>query len=157
MNADAIANGLSAFNQNAVAMDAGRLMLTRIKTLLQQNTSFAFETTMASRSFVPLLSKAKIDGYEIRLLFVLLTSADLAVERVAIRKQSGGHDVPGDVILRRYYTGRSNFVNLYMPLADDWQIVDNSQNDPFVIAKSKSGVTTVFHEKTFKRLIEYNP
>jgi predicted ABC-type ATPase len=153
VNADAIANGLSAFNQNAVAMDAGRVMLIRIKSLLQQHRSFAFETTMASKIFIPLLEKAKIDGYDIHLLFVLLTSPDLAVERVAIRKQSGGHDVPIDVILRRYFSGRKNFVELYMPLAHDWQIVDNTANNPIIVANKKSGIITVFHESIYNHVL----
>jgi predicted ABC-type ATPase len=154
VNADAIANGLSAFNQNAVAFDAGRAMLTRIKSLIQQRNSFAFETTMASRTFIPLLKEAKSAGYEIRLFFVWLASPELAVDRVAIRKKSGGHDVPEEIIRRRYVSGRNNFTRLYMPLANDWQIVDNSAHRPIIVADRRDDVVTIFHQNIYSQVTE---
>jgi predicted ABC-type ATPase len=153
VNADAIANGLSAFNQEAVAFDAGRIMLSRIKDLFREKSSFAFETTMASRTFIPLLKEALAAGYEVRLVYVWLMSPDLAVQRVLIRKQSGGHDIPEDVIRRRYVTGRNNFINLYMPLSEDWQIVDNSVNDPVIEAKCKHGQLTIYQDSAYNDIV----
>lgn len=126
VNADAIAAGLSAFAPEKVAMQAGRAMLTRMHYLATENENFAFETTLASRSFAPWINSLKQAGYCFHLTFLMLHSADLAVFRVAERVKMGGHSVPEDVIRRRYDAGLKNFFNLYAPMADSWSICDNS-------------------------------
>ena len=105
VNADAIAQGLSAFAPDRVAIEAGRVMLHRLKELAAQRASFAFETTLASRSYAPWLQNLKTTGYEVHLLFLWLPSAEMAVARVAERVCAGGHDVPEATIRRRYTAG----------------------------------------------------
>jgi predicted ABC-type ATPase len=126
VNADAIAAALSPFAPEATAVQAGRLMLARIKQLAEQQKDFAFETTMASRTFVSLLEQCKAQGYQINLIYIWLQTSELAVERVKERVASGGHSIPRYVILRRYKRSLQNFKNLYMPLADEWSSYDNS-------------------------------
>ena len=53
VNADAVAGGLSAFRPDSVAIPAGRAMLKRIRHLADAGEDFAFETTLASRTFAP--------------------------------------------------------------------------------------------------------
>jgi predicted ABC-type ATPase len=125
VNADTIAQGLSAFAQERVALQAGRIMLKRLAELASARASFGFETTLASRSYAPWLRELQSGGYEIHLLFLWLPSADLAIARVAERVRLGGHDVPEETIRRRYDAGLANFLTLYMPLADSWQLIDN--------------------------------
>jgi predicted ABC-type ATPase len=127
VNADAIAGGLSAFRPETVAVAAGRIMLARMRALAQAGVSFAFETTLASRSFAPWLATLKRRGYRTDLLFLWLESADLAARRVAERVRRGGHDVPEAVVRRRYDAGLRNLFGLYLPLADFWQMFDNSR------------------------------
>jgi len=127
VNADAIAGGLSAFRPDSVAIPAGRAMLERMRRLAAAREDFAFETTLAGRSFVPWLTNLKASGYHVHVLFLSLESADLAVNRVAARVRLGGHDVPEDTVRRRYARGLRNFVRLYMPLATSWQLFDNSR------------------------------
>lgn len=126
VNADTIASGLSAFRPESVAMAAGRLMRGRMRQLAEQGASFAFETTLASRGLAPWLAGLKERGYHVHLLFLRLESADLAVSRVAERVRMGGHHVPEKDIRRRFEKGLRNFFTLYMPLADTWQLFDNS-------------------------------
>ena len=126
VNADTIAAGLSAFRPQSVAIAAGRIMLARTRRLAVARESFAFETTLASRNFAPWLAGLQRDGYHVHLLFLWLDSADLAVRRVAERVRLGGHDIPADVVRRRYRAGLANLFRLYMPLADSWQVFDNS-------------------------------
>jgi predicted ABC-type ATPase len=111
VNADLIAYGLSPLNVKSVAMEAGRLMLRRIKELLQDEKDFAFETTLATRSYVNLIREAKTKGYEVTLLYFWLHSPEQAKQRVAERVAKGGHNIEDDVIERRYYRGISNFLN----------------------------------------------
>jgi predicted ABC-type ATPase len=127
VNADAIAAGLSAFRPASVAVAAGRIMLARMRDLASARADFAFETTLPSRSFAPWLCDLRGGGYRVHLLFLWLRSADLALVRVAERVRLGGHDVPAAVVRRRYRAGLRNFFQLYIPLADSWQLFDNSE------------------------------
>ncbi len=125
VNADAIAAGLSPLNPESMAIQAGRLMLERLQTLVNSGVDFAFETTLAARTFAPLLRDYKAKGYTINLIYFWLRSPDLAIERVARRVASGGHSIPEDVIRRRYDRGRRNLIELYLPLCDSWIVYDN--------------------------------
>lgn len=140
INADTIARGLSAFAPEHVALAAGRIMLRRIRTLFHDRKNFAFETTLATKSFRPLLSEMQADGYELHLVFLWLPSARMAIERVGVRIKRGGHAVPNDVIARRYDRGLGNFFNLYRPIADSWLMLDNSSDSaPAAIAWKNVG------------------
>ncbi len=127
VNADVIAQGLSGFAPQRVALAAGRIMLGRLRELAASRVSFGFETTLASRSFAPWIEELKQSGYLVHLVFLFLPSADMAVARVAERVRRGGHDVPDETIRRRYARGLRNFFKLYQPLADEWQVLDNSK------------------------------
>jgi predicted ABC-type ATPase len=129
VNADAIAHGLSAFNPQSVAFEAGRVMLKRLRDLALRGESFAFETTLSSRSYAPWISGLRRQGYEFNLMFLWLRSPELAVERVRARVRAGGRDVPEGVIRRRYVKGVRNFFGLYQPLSDSWGVYDNSSRD----------------------------
>ena len=139
VNADAIASGLSAFAPEKVARGAGRLMLRRIEELAEQGSDFAFETTLASRTFAPFLRRCGGRGYEVTVIYLWLPSADLAVERVATRVRAGGHSVPEEVIRRRYARGWRNFLDLYRPLATRWQVYDNSLAREVLVAEGEMG------------------
>jgi len=135
VNADSLAHALSPFHADAVAIQAGRLMLDRIHDLVRQQKSFAFETTLASKSFVRLVEACKRDGYKTNLVFLWLHSAELAVNRVKLRVEQGGHFIPFETIKRRYERGLFNFLNLYIPLIDEWALYDNSDNSPDLICE----------------------
>lgn len=137
VNADAIAAGLSPFRPAGVALQAGRLMLARIHELAAQQVDFAFESTLASRTFVPFLQQCHESGYHIHLLYLWLPSPELAIERVAQRVRSGGHDIPEPTIRRRYEAGSRNFVERYMPLSDKREVFDNSAATPKFIATGR--------------------
>lgn len=134
VNADAIAQGLSAFAPERVALAAGRVMRTRLRDLAAARQSFAFETTLASRSFAPWLRGLMASGYTVHLVFLWLPSADLAVDRVAARVRGGGHDVPSDVIRRRYRAGLRNFFQIYAPVVSAWRLYDSADLDLRLVA-----------------------
>ena len=99
---------------------------SRLRELARQRSSFAFETTLASRTFAPWVAELLRTGYQFHLVFLWLPHADMAVARVAARVRDGGHDVPEETIRRRYLGGLSNFFSLYQPLATTWEFLDNS-------------------------------
>lgn len=126
VNADVIARGLSGFDPDSVAFQAGRIMLQRLEELAAQQADFAFETTLSSRSFAPFVRRLVANGYHTRLVYVWLESADLCVQRVHARRRSGGHFVDEEIVRRRYERSLANFFTLYQPLAQAWQVYDNS-------------------------------
>jgi predicted ABC-type ATPase len=135
VNADTISAGLSAFNTQAVALDAGRVMLGRLRELANNKQSFAFESTLATRSDASWLSRLKQAGYEFHLLFLWLSTPELAIQRVSDRSSRGGHSVSEGVVRRRYGRGLKNLFELYSPLADTWAFYDNSGNgSPLLVA-----------------------
>lgn len=136
VNADEIARGISPFNPESVAFQAGRIMLQRIEELLLANESFSIETTLSTRSYVSLIKRAQMQGYIVNLLFFWLNSPELAIQRVAKRVSEGGHNIPADVIVRRYHRGIDNFFLLYKDIVDSWMLVDNACNPRIVIADS---------------------
>lgn len=147
VNADVIARGLSAFDPESVAIAAGRVMLARLHELADQRVSFAFESTLASRSFAPWLRDLRASGYTVHLFFLWLSSADLAVGRVADRVRAGGHDVPADAVRRRYDAGLRNFFRLYEPLASTWRLYSASGPKPKLMAERlDSQPLRVYHE-----------
>lgn len=150
INADAIAAALSPFHPESIAIQAGRLMLERIHHLSEQKKNFAFETTMASRSFASYLKNCKDLGYKINLLFLWLQSPELAVQRVASRVENGGHNVPEEDIRRRYQRGIKNFINIYIPLADQWVFCDNSNEKPHVIAENNNSQIIIYDVKQWE-------
>lgn len=129
VNADEIARGLSPFNPSSVAIEAGRLMLQRMDDLLHDGADFAFETTLATRSYVKFIESAHAKGYFVTLLYFWLPSPELAIERVAMRVQQGGHFIPSDVVRRRYWNSLHNLTTLYTPVCDLWAIYDNNVAD----------------------------
>jgi predicted ABC-type ATPase len=126
VNADQIAVGLSAYAPERVAFEAGRIMLERLRELRTSGQDFAFETTLASRSFALFLREAKTSGYRVLLYYITLPSPELAVERVALRVRQGGHHIPTPDVIRRFERSLFNFHTLYRPLVDRWEVLDNS-------------------------------
>ncbi len=156
VNADEIARGLSPFNPNSMAIEAGKLMLKRIKELLGRDESFAIETTLATRSYVNLVHQAQAKGYKVTLVFFWLHTPELALQRIAERVKKGGHDIPNTTARRRYIAGINNLFNLYAPEVDCWMIYDNSDNPRIAVAHGGRFATTeVLNESLFTKIKEY--
>ena len=154
VNADEIAKGLSPFQPEKASIEAGRIMLQRINNLMESGENFAFETTLSSKSFVNLLKEAKDEGYETTVLFFYLNSPNLAIRRVMTRVAEGGHNIPEDVIRRRYNNRLINFFKLYKSIVDNWMFVDNSKKPFKLIAKMSSGKISISETNLWNELSE---
>jgi predicted ABC-type ATPase len=156
VNADEIAKGLSPFQPEKVAIEAGRIMLGRINDLLAKNENFAFETTLATRSYVQKINAAKAQGYHTTLLFFWLQNIEMAQARVQTRVEEGGHNIPDAVIARRYILGIKNLFNLYLPIVDEALIFDNSENGSEKIAEKAINTTMkIINPTKFNLLNQY--
>ncbi len=146
INADNIAAGISPFNSESVAIEAGRLMLQRLETLVNEKSDFAFETTLAARNFARFIRECKSQGYIINLIYFWLETPELAIARVRRRVASGGHNIPEDIIRRRYERGRRNLIDLYLPLCDTWIVYNNSKNESQLVAESGIEKEVIIYE-----------
>jgi predicted ABC-type ATPase len=149
VNADLIAAGLSPFSPEAAAIKAGRIVLDEIERHVDSGHDFAFETTLAGKSYVRLLKTVREKGYRIHLFFLWLQDVELAMKRIETRVKAGGHDVPSSDVKRRFYRGIHNLFHLYRPLLDFWMIFDNSGTTPQELAYEKNGKLTIINESLF--------
>ncbi|MBC7388583.1 MAG: zeta toxin family protein [Opitutaceae bacterium] len=153
VNADEIARGISPFQPEKVAIEAGRIMLNRIRELMNSGVDFALETTLSSLSYQQFIKEAQSNGYYVTLLYFWLETPQLAIERVAKRVASGGHHIPKDVIERRYIKGISNLFSFYVNICDYSQVYDNSQNNSILVyRKRKSEDEIVFDQVRFNKI-----
>jgi len=156
VNADEIAKGLSPFQPEKVSFEAGRIMLERINDLLDRKENFAFETTLASKSYKSKIFLAREKGYNVTLLFFWLRNVILAIERFKTRVLEGGHSIEIEVIKQRYINGIKNLFKIYLPIADEIMIFDNSEGKHDLITqKTMDSETDVLNEIKFNQLKNY--
>jgi predicted ABC-type ATPase len=147
-----IAKGLSPFQPEKVAFEAGRIMLHRIDELMRQGVDFAFETTLATKSYQHRVKLAQAAGYTVTLVFFWLKSVELAKERVRLRVSEGGHNIPEDVIERRYYRGLNNLFELYLPLCDNAIVMDNSMGSEVAVLGKLGDDVAIFNQDIFNSM-----
>ena len=156
INADEIAKGLSPFQPESVAMQAGRIMLARMDELLQKRETFAFETTLATKSYKQKIEWAQANGYEVTLLFFWLDSPNMAKKRVAQRVAEGGHSIPSETIERRYHNGIVNLFAIYIDMVDICYIFDNSEGRKELIAQKERHKDIVIYNNDKFNLMKNN-
>lgn len=133
LNADMIAADLSPRHPEQVAMRAARLMLQRIREESDRGQSFAFETTLANKSYAHSIRDWQAAGYHVALWFLALPNVEAALARVAQRVLQGGHNIPEEVVRRRFLAGRANFDEIYRRMVDAWVLYDNSGAAPVLL------------------------
>jgi predicted ABC-type ATPase len=156
VNADLIASGLSPFLPERAEIQAGRLMLERIKLLTSRLDDFGFESTLSGTAFVNLIKILKEKGYRIHLFFLWVQNVDVALARISDRVRRGGHFIPDKVVHRRFPKSIFNFFNLYGPLADYWAIFDNSTDTPIMIASEEFGHIEINNKSLYDRISQHS-
>jgi predicted ABC-type ATPase len=155
VNVDLIAKGLSPFTPERAMLQAGRIMLEQIHSLGNRGIDFGFETTLAGKTYLKLLNELKQKGYSIHLFFLWIKSVKLALERIELRVQQGGHSIPEATVRRRFRRGILNFFHEYQPVVDSWVIFDNSEDIPKMIAFKESGELEILDSALFDMLLKY--
>jgi predicted ABC-type ATPase len=137
VNADLLAAGLSPLKPELAALNAGKLFLGELDRLAKSRRDFAFESTLSGLAYITRIKQWKAAGYRIEIIFLRLASLQLALRRITARVKQGGHDVPRADVLRRFQRGWKNFETAYKPLADVWEVYDNSGGNPILLEKSE--------------------
>ena len=155
VNADEIAERLSPENPAKEALRASRLMMERVKELIDKNEDFGIETTLATRSFAKTIVEAQRKGYMVIVVFFWLRSPELAIKRVAMRVAAGGHDIERETIVRRYAQGLENLRNIYIPVCNYWLIIDNSDSKRLKVAEGGlSYPIRIYNEKIYNKIMK---
>lgn len=154
INADLIAKGLSPFNVDAAAMQAGRLFLGGIQEQVRRGADFGFETTLSGKGYVNLFKDLRAKGYLIKLYFLWIPGLALALKRIADRVSMGGHDVPAEVVQRRFTKGLNNLFQTYMELADYSAIFDNSSSAPRLVFERSLGRDSIIEPNTYGMIVK---
>lgn len=152
VNSDEFAKSLSPFDPSAASVSASRYMLLKIRYLLDRNADFSIETTLATRSLMKIIGLAKSKGYSITILYFWLNSPELAILRVRDRVKAGGHNIPDDVVRRRYFMGLSYFFNDYLPLCDRWILADNSKGPFYIVAEGMGQLTYIKDNEKYRTI-----
>ena len=147
------ADELSPQDPEREAIRASRLMMERVDQLILHGADLAVETTLATKSLAGVITGAQNQGYRVGLFYFWLKSPELAVKRVAIRAASGGHSVPEATIVRRYWQGMDNLRNIYLPICDNWWLIDNSTKKGKQVAEGGAGIPTFIHNRRTFNLI----
>ncbi|MBK8054048.1 MAG: zeta toxin family protein [Saprospiraceae bacterium] len=156
VNADEIAKGLSPFKPESVSFEAGRIMLSRIEQLFAEDQSFAIETTLATKIYRNKIREARGKGYEVVLLFFWLQSVEMAIDRVRTRVSEGGHNIPEDVIIRRFFSGIRNLFDIYIDIVDQLVIFDNSNLNATIISEKLFSSKLLIHNSIiFNQLLNF--
>jgi len=153
VNADLIAQGLSPFSPQQVAIKAGKLVLQQIKEFIERNVDFGFETTLAGKTYLRHLQELKEKGYRLHLFFLWIPSSQLAIARIKDRVAQGGHYIPSKDVKRRFERSLVNFFNMYRPLIDTWLLFDNSEKKPKLIAKRGNSHIDVRNNDLFQKIL----
>lgn len=152
VNSDEFAKSLSPFDPSTASVSASRYMIMRIQYLLDQKADFSIETTLATRTLVSILKDAREKGYSITLLYLWVQNPDIAIKRVRDRVEHGGHNIPDDVLRRRYRVGLKYLFNTYMPLCDRWIIMDNTGSRLAMVAEGSSGRLVIKDDDKFGKI-----
>ncbi len=154
VKADEIAKELSPLQPETVSFLAGRIMLERIHELLEQNTDFIIETTLTTLSYRKIIELSNRKGYQVILLLFWLNNVNLSIKRVKMRVAEGGHNIPEAVIIRCYYKGISNLINVFISLCDYWTVVDNSFKLNSLIAEGIGDAEVVIYNEKIWKIIK---
>ncbi len=137
LNADDIAYELNPKDISSVRLQAGKLFLAHRKKLMDQYSSFAFESTLSGSNLKKFLSDLKKKDYHISIAFYFLHSPQECIERIKTRVKKGGHFVPDADVIRRYSRSIINFWSVYKNLADQWKLYYSGRNSPVQLAYGK--------------------
>jgi len=153
LNADEVAKEICSENIESVKIQAGKIVIEKLKELLNKKKSFAIETTLAGKNHIKTIQKAKDLGYKVCLIYSYLDNPDFCENRIKVRVLNGGHNIPKEDIVRRFYRSRENFWNIYKDLVDEWNLFYNGTSEYILVAQHTNNEIEVFSESLYNEFI----
>lgn len=149
INADLIAAGLSPLAPEQHLLAASRLFLHEIKDCIAARQDFAFETTLAGRSYIKLIERLQATGWRVELIYLALPSTEMSRLRVAERVAHGGHNIPEADLIRRFPRSLHNLLNVFAPKVNQAQCYMNNDASPELVFQQEGTIRTIFHPDFF--------
>ncbi len=154
LNADDVAKEICPENIEKVRIKAGKIVLKKLDGLLKTGKSFAIETTLSGKNHVKTIKTAKSLGYKVFIIYSYLDSPSLCENRIKIRVLNGGHNIPKEDIIRRYYRSKENFWTIYKNLVEEWALFYNGTSEYILIAQSKDNTIEIYNENLYNNFIK---
>lgn len=154
LNADEIAKEICPEHIESVKIQAGKLVLKKLEQLLAKKSSFAIETTLAGKNHIKTIQRAKELRYKIVLIYSYLDNVEMCENRIKIRVLNGGHDIPKEDIIRRFYRSKENFWNLYKDMVDEWNLFYNGLSEYTLVAHGENRIIEIYNEGLYNSFIE---
>ena len=156
LNADDLAKSLCPDHIESVKIQAGKILLKRLTHLLNSNKSFAIETTLSGKNHIKTIKRAKEVGFKVVLIYSFLDNPTLCEKRIKIRVLNGGHDIPKDDIIRRFYRSKKNFLYVYKDIVDEWNLFYNGASEYILVAQAVNNTLEIFNENLYNNFIGNN-
>jgi len=154
LNADEIAKELCPENIESVKIAAGKIFLKRLDKFFTHAVSFAIETTLAGSNHIKTIKKAKELGYKVFLIYSFVENPQICINRIRTRVLNGGHDVPNEDVIRRYYRSREKFWKVYKDLADEWNLIFNGQEYYMLVARYENKQLEIINDGMYNEFIK---
>jgi predicted ABC-type ATPase len=154
LNADEIAKDIDSQIDTKVQLQAGRIFFATMSQWFSEGKSFILESTLSGKYLTKVIENAKNQGYTITIVYVFLESPQECIERIAIRVRNGGHHIPDEDVIRRFYRSKDNFWNKYRVLVDDWVLYYNGNQDSKRVALSIKSNFVIEEKKLFTLFIK---
>ena len=154
LNADEVAKEICPEHIESVKIQAGKIVLQKLEELLNKKKSFAIETTLSGKNHIKTINKAKELGYIVVLIYSYLDSPLMCENRIKIRVLNGGHDIPKDDIIRRFYRSKENFWNLYKDIVDEWNLFYNGLSEYTFVAHYNNGTIEIYNENLYNEFVK---
>ena len=156
LNADEVAKEICPEHIESVKIQAGKIVLEKLDKLLKNKESFAIETTLSGKNHIKTIQKARNLGYQVILIYSYLDNPDFCKNRIKVRVLNGGHDVPHDDIVRRFYRSKENFWHIYKDMVDEWNLFYNGTSEYILVAQYTNNDIQVFSENLYNEFIRGN-
>jgi predicted ABC-type ATPase len=154
VNADLIAAGLSPLAPERELLAASRLFLQEIESCIDLGEDFAFETTLAGRSYLKLVNRLRANGWRVELIYLALPSKEMSRLRVAERVAHGGHNIPTADIERRFSRSLANMLNTFSPIVDACRCFMNSGAVPELVFEQQGAQRKIAHKPHYQHLLK---
>lgn len=154
LNADEVAKEICPEHIESVKIQAGKIVLEKLDKMLNSEKSFAIETTLAGKNHIKTIQKAKDLGYKIVLIYSYLDNPNFCENRIKVRVLNGGHDIPHDDVVRRFYRSKENFWNIYKDLIDEWNLFYNGTSEYILVAQYANNELEVFSENLYNEFVK---
>lgn len=154
LNADNVAKELCPENIESVKITAGKKVLKILDDYLKNELSFAIETTLSGSNHIKTIKRAKELNYKVVMIYSFVDNPNICINRIKTRVLNGGHHVPDNDVIRRYYRSKTNFWKKYKELVDEWNLIYNGQSDYILIAKNESGTIEIINEALYNDFIK---